>query len=462
MPFPELAETGEIMAVLECEHFPACSGCQYLDKPLELQQVGKVKDALSALSADLAEQIAVPVSVIGVGLSSLRTRFDFAVDPVRGTYRFGLWNKAKKEVVDILSCPQLHPQLNSAFQEFRAFPPPIEKRGSVRIRVSPKGEKGAWLDFSNEDIDRLLKQNEWVGILSQKGWRLEFGQRHKSVTVKTSGSNVCESLKPEKNEDALSLEDSRNLKQGEGNLRLGLSKELKPHAWFETTTFCSKAISETIMKSPLFSTIGTFTQPSWVTQDYLVKEVAGQVLHANNEHEVSNWIEIGCGIGQLTIPLLSMGFNVLATDSSEQALSFLERSFQEFKGRISIQTEVGKLSLKKIDFRKPRSVLLGGQYKRFRPHEKSFNWQSAIESKPFGVLIDPPRSGLGELSLSLEKFFEEKLPKTIIYVCCSPAEVMAKDIKVLKERCGYHLSKLTLVDQFPQTEHSEWVLQLVR
>ena len=72
------------------------------------------------------------------------------------------------------------------------------------------------------------------------------------------------------------------------------------------------------------------------------------------------------------------------------------------------------------------------------------------------VIVDPPRAGLhrnvvrGLLTKSVER---------ITYVSCDCAS-FARDVKNLRER--YRLSKLTLIDLFPQTYHFETVALLAK
>ncbi len=73
------------------------------------------------------------------------------------------------------------------------------------------------------------------------------------------------------------------------------------------------------------------------------------------------------------------------------------------------------------------------------------------------VLLDPPRSGMGE-------DIAQKLGRTevsrITYVSCDPA-TLARDLRVL-DAAGFRIDAAHLVDLFPQTFHMETVVQLVR
>jgi 23S rRNA (uracil1939-C5)-methyltransferase len=74
-----------------------------------------------------------------------------------------------------------------------------------------------------------------------------------------------------------------------------------------------------------------------------------------------------------------------------------------------------------------------------------------------GVLVDPPRVGLGaEVARALA---ESRVGK-IAYVACDPA-TMARDIRILMERGKFVVRSVVPLDLFPQTHHIECVTSLV-
>jgi 23S rRNA (uracil1939-C5)-methyltransferase len=73
------------------------------------------------------------------------------------------------------------------------------------------------------------------------------------------------------------------------------------------------------------------------------------------------------------------------------------------------------------------------------------------------VVVDPPRSGLGErVARALASMGAPRLT----YVSCDPA-TLARDLVPLLAT-GYRVEQAHLVDLFPHTHHLESVLQLVR
>ena len=76
--------------------------------------------------------------------------------------------------------------------------------------------------------------------------------------------------------------------------------------------------------------------------------------------------------------------------------------------------------------------------------------------KPDVVIVDPPRTGLGDELIDMLKRVQ---PKTIVYVSCNPS-TLAKNLKELTKK--YRVDYIQPVDMFPQTSHVEAVVRLVR
>ena len=79
------------------------------------------------------------------------------------------------------------------------------------------------------------------------------------------------------------------------------------------------------------------------------------------------------------------------------------------------------------------------------------------EARPDLIVLDPPRTGLGEETCAL---LAEIAAPTVVCVSCDPA-TLARDLRALIAS-GYAIHSLTLADLFPQTFHLEAVVQLRR
>ena len=80
-------------------------------------------------------------------------------------------------------------------------------------------------------------------------------------------------------------------------------------------------------------------------------------------------------------------------------------------------------------------------------HEATFDY----------VVVDPPRSGLGE---TVARKLAALAPPQLTYVSCDPA-TMARDLRILLES-GFRVEQAHLMDLFPQTFHIESVFYLRR
>jgi 23S rRNA (uracil1939-C5)-methyltransferase len=161
----------------------------------------------------------------------------------------------------------------------------------------------------------------------------------------------------------------------------------------------------------------------------MVPALQGAALAALGPAAGGRVLELFCGAGTLTLPLLPRAKSVLAVESSALALPILRRSADE------IPAAAGKLRL-----------ALGDAAHVVRGLEGSFD----------AALLDPPRTGSADAAIALA---ERRIPR-IAYVSCD-APTLARDAKLLAER-GYELASARPLDLFPQTAHFEVVAAFSR
>ena len=89
------------------------------------------------------------------------------------------------------------------------------------------------------------------------------------------------------------------------------------------------------------------------------------------------------------------------------------------------------------------------------PAEESIEklWEEEKIS-PNKIILDPPRKGLDE---KLVNFLKENPVERLVYISCNPA-TQARDLKSLKK--VYNVEKISLVNLFPNTAHSESIALL--
>ncbi len=137
-------------------------------------------------------------------------------------------------------------------------------------------------------------------------------------------------------------------------------------------------------------------------------------------------LELYCGAGTLTLPLLARGARVTGVERAGPSLGLLRKSADELGAG-------------------ERLRLLAGDAARVE-----------LGPRPDAVLLDPPRTGAAALMPILAKL---RAPR-IVYVSCD-APTLGRDAKLLVA-AGYQLIHAVPLDLFPQTAHFEVVATFVR
>jgi 23S rRNA (uracil1939-C5)-methyltransferase len=259
--------------LLDCKFAGKCGGCPQAERPL-----GELHAEKLAMVRGIFPTAALSHTPGG----RVRDRADLTwQEGSLGLYALSADPGADKPgIVDVPECPMMSEALERWLIDYRAKAPPIAK-GSVRLRVSPSGQRGVWLDFANADVKRLFDEAEYLRWLSDQAF-VEVGQRRKALLWR------------------------------EGRPKL-TSPEL--HPWFETYDAKFAPI-------PLFGPVGGFSQPGFEANRALVAAVA-EVAEAGGSRR---WLELFCGNGNFTLALAARGFEVEAVEMDGLALAGLERS----------------------------------------------------------------------------------------------------------------------------------------
>jgi len=176
----------------------------------------------------------------------------------------------------------------------------------------------------------------------------------------------------------------------------------------------------------LFSSVSSFTQTGSVASlkfATLLQEVLSQI-------QAQSIVEFGSGIGTLTIPTLAQGRRVKCCEFEETALVSLKKTIEYYNKKYLFSDRVSFLS---GNFHKLQSKDL------FKDSDT--------------ILVNPPRSGIGDFLKSLDQIERNQRPLYLIYMSCF-IESMKKD-SIILDQLGYQLQKLDVIDQFPQSHHFE-------
>jgi 23S rRNA (uracil1939-C5)-methyltransferase len=153
------------------------------------------------------------------------------------------------------------------------------------------------------------------------------------------------------------------------------------------------------------------------------------VEHAVGTDEGELALDLYAGVGLFSLPLARRYRRVVAVEGDRVAARYARRNAQRNK--------LGNAEVEAVSV----EGWLGTAANR--------------ELAPDRVVVDPPRSGL---SKGVRTWLEERRPRRLTYVSCHAA-TLARDLKFLSR--VFRISRIALIDMFPQTGHMEVVVQLV-
>lgn len=190
------------------------------------------------------------------------------------------------------------------------------------------------------------------------------------------------------------------------NNRWGLL-EPELHSW--TRTWYKK------QSVHLYNSVAGFSQAGDLANQKIIQKLQSWM----QEIKPKDFIEYGAGNGNLTIPLLEFCEQGSVYELNPIALRGLEKTLSENNWQNRVRINQG-------DFYKQKNLTLKSEL----------------------LVLNPPRSGVGDFIESLTQPSEN-----VFYMSCF-LESFVKDTEKLKSQ-GFELQKLAIVDQFPQTEHFE-------
>lgn len=169
---------------------------------------------------------------------------------------------------------------------------------------------------------------------------------------------------------------------------------------------------------------GQFSQVNWEVNRLLIEcllnFVQPLVSQPGQPGQPGRALDLFSGNGNLSLPLALNGFKVLAVEGNQQAC---------LCG--TYQAKVNQLDC----------AFVNAPVHRFLSQPLGF--------KPDLLLLDPPHSGIKRLIPAISGLGA----RAICYVSCHPA-AMARDLQGLTQ-AGYQLTRLALLDMFPQTGQME-------
>jgi 23S rRNA (uracil1939-C5)-methyltransferase len=278
---------------LDCNHAGTCSLCSWITLSESDQKNQKIQSLTAALKS-VSVSLSTEITYLPTATSGLRDRVDLIYE--KGHFGFYEAQNAR-QIFKLTACPLMSKPLAEYYEEVRQLQIPISK-GSLRLRVSPQGLRGAWLDFANEDVRDLLAERTTLEKLLNLGF-VEIGQRRKHLNPETF--------------------------------------KLRDPEYRTWTRSWSKA-----RPIELQSLIGSFSQSGDLANQILIREMETLFRRA----EAPSWVEFGAGSGNLTVSLAGVADSVLALETDRLA-------FNGFRKTLSQHPELAeRIELREGDFQR--------------------------------------------------------------------------------------------------------------
>ncbi len=152
-----------------------------------------------------------------------------------------------------------------------------------------------------------------------------------------------------------------------------------------------------------------------------------------SQPRASALLELYGGAGNFTWVLAQHADAVVMTELSTQAVAAAQQAFE--------QAGLSHVSIAAMD-----SAAVSAALSESSDVGTQLSWQGRVYDFA-GILVDPPRAGLDELTRALTQRFD-----TIVYISCNP-ETLARDIASWQDT--HELTRAAVFDQFPYTHHIE-------
>ena len=175
-----------------------------------------------------------------------------------------------------------------------------------------------------------------------------------------------------------------------------------------------------------------FTQVNPFINRVLVTR-ALRLLDVQAHERVIDWF---CGLGNFTLPLATLGREVLGIEGSD---ALVARAGHNARLNASALRCTPRFVARNLFEMTPDMLIADGAADKW--------------------LIDPPREGAFALVKALAELHQNsrpnwQRPKSMVYVSCNPA-TLARDAGLLVHQAGYRCTHAGVVNMFPHTAHVE-------
>ena len=172
----------------------------------------------------------------------------------------------------------------------------------------------------------------------------------------------------------------------------------------------------------------SFTQPNGGINQKMLSWACSQLQNVRGD-----LIELYCGNGNFTMALAPLFKRVLATEISKSSVKAAQHN-------LSVN-RIDNVAIVRMSSDEISTALAGGRAFNRLKHLPLDDYRFTT------LLVDPPRSGLDDVTLALARRFDN-----ILYISCNPQTLHA-NIAELND--SHRIAALALFDQFPYTHHLE-------
>jgi len=368
---------------LNCKHFGSCGSCGLYDLGYEAQLKQK-EQRISGLLAPFYE-------------GTLEV-FDSPTEQYRARSEFRIWHEGER-------CDYAMGKMQIDG---------VEKKGAITIEECPKViepiEKRMW--------KLLEKINISTDVLKNRLFAVEF--------LATTTDECLITMLYHRKLDEVWSEEAKALEEALNCKIMGRSRKQKVILSDEFVTEKLEIDGKIVTYIQYES---GFTQPNPAVNVKMIEWAVKQAKRVG----YGDFLESYCGLGNFTLPLSHYFDKVLATEISKRSIhAALENC---------ALNGIENITFARLASEEMTEALNG---------KREFNRLKDIDLKAYDfstVLVDPPRAGLDEGTISLISTIEN-----IIYISCNP-ETLARDLEILTQT--HTVTEAAMYDQFPHTSHVE-------
>lgn len=380
-----------------CPFQPNCGGCCFRHMSLNEYREAKTKKVKDILDAGLVEQNYCWENPIFLS-DGTRRRAALTFQFKNNSLTIGFNENRSSEIAPYSSCPMMTPKLNGVIPSLKGLLAKLCAVGAADGKRTKKISGHAWSRFKEKGkiLNRgdilLLDADNGIDIVLEADFQLSLEHR----------MDIFDYVQAQKEIIRFSVRRTVN------DVAEPIVEKLKPFV--------------AIAGFDVYVAPGTFLQASKDGEHALIGLVQNYLGETSG-----NIADLFCGIGTFSYPLSKKhGNKITAVDSSQSLLE-------------GFKMTVNRQMIHNIDI--------------FQRNLFKYPLTAEELAKFSAVIFDPPRAGAKAQVQELAQINEKSRPEKIIAVSCNPHS-FAADANVLISS-GYKLQKVTMVDQFVYSNHSE-------